>query len=77
MSTKEEKRVVCSMQYIRDTYKVPAKRGGRVRWNNCEGTIYGTDMARLKVRLDAGACQVVLHPTDARLEYLTEVSHEQ
>ena len=65
-----------SMKYIRDTYKVPAKRGGRVRWNNSEGTIYGTDMARLKVRFDGDACQVILHPTDERLEYLTEATDE-
>lgn len=61
-----------SIQHIRETYKVPAKVGGRVRWNGNEGTIYGTNMARLKIRLVHGACQIIVHPTDERLEYMTQ-----
>lgn len=32
-----------TLQYIRDTYKVPAKLGGRVRFYGKPGTITGAD----------------------------------
>jgi hypothetical protein len=64
------------MQYIRDAYKVPAKRGGRVRFLDSDGVITGTVNGLLRIRI-RGFLNVNVHPTDARLEYLTEVSHEQ
>lgn len=64
-----------SMDYIRSTYKVPAKRGARVRvdWYPPEpareGTITGTDGARLRIRLDGDERSRIAHPT-WRVEYL-------
>lgn len=52
-----------SLQYIRDTYRVPAKRGGRVEFQGRPGTITSTDGARLRVRLDGDRRNVILHPT--------------
>ena len=66
-----------SLEFIRHNYKVPAKRGGRVRlrqgFNELrgrEGTILSADH-RLRVRLDGDHQRVVLHPT-WELEYLTQ-----
>lgn len=45
------------MQYIRNTYGVPAKRGGRVRYappnrESREGRIIGADGPYLRIKLD-------------------------
>jgi hypothetical protein len=64
-----------SIEYIRYYYGVPAAIGGRVRFTGnqdnepLDGTITGTDQARLAVRLDGHATSVPLHPT-WKLEYL-------
>jgi acyl dehydratase len=65
-----------SMEWVRASYGVPAKRGGRVRlgpeftsWAGREGTITSADH-RLRARLDGDKSPIVLHPTWA-LEYLT------
>jgi hypothetical protein len=57
-----------SMEYIRKTYKVPAKRGGRVEYlasdgELMEGTITGTRAAYLLVRLDGNKRSFTFHPT--------------
>jgi hypothetical protein len=63
------------MQYIRDTYKVPAKRGGRVKFTGNPhnrpqfGTIVGSDGARLRVRMDEEKNTFSYHP-DWEIEYL-------
>ena len=62
-----------SMEYIRSTYKVPAKRGGRVEYTHPVpprmGTITGTKGARLCVRLDGDDHSGNYHPT-WKLTYL-------
>lgn len=59
-----------SMEYVRRTYDVPAKRGGRVRLGvgfggklaGCEGTITSADY-RLRIRLDGDTRPQIFHPT--------------
>lgn len=62
-----------SMQYIRDTYRVPAKRGGRVEFSGSAlpimGTITGSNGARLRIRLDGATVSLNYHPT-WKLKYL-------
>lgn len=68
-----------SMRYIRDYYKVPAKRGGRVRYTGSpdsvfDGTIVGSRGAHLRIRFDGkpmGSDIVDAHPT-WKIEYLKE-----
>jgi hypothetical protein len=58
-----------SMDHIRRTYGVPAKRGGRVRFSGnigrepLVGTIIGSTGAWLCVRFDGEVHRRVLHPT--------------
>jgi len=56
-----------SLQYIRDTYGVPAKRGGRVEYtpngNRTRGTITGSSGQYLRVRLDGSKHSGRFHPT--------------
>jgi hypothetical protein len=63
-----------SMQYIRDTYGVPAKRGAKVRYTGDGGTRVGTivasDGAYIRVRFPQAGI-VSLHPT-WKVEYLDE-----
>lgn len=64
-----------SMDYIRETYNVPAKRGGRVEYlasdgELMEGTITGSSGAYLLIRLDGGHSGRY-HPTWA-LKYLPD-----
>jgi len=66
-----------SMEYIRTHYKVPAKRGARVRYIGSpgfayDGTIVGSQNARLRIRFDGspmGTDIVTAHPT-WKIEYL-------
>ena len=51
-----------SMEYIRKTYNVPAKRGMRIRFCGRYGVIVGSLGARLRARVD-GMGIVSLHPT--------------
>lgn len=70
-----------NMQWIRDHYGVPAKRGGRVRYTPCEGskdrpqlgTITSAVDQYLRVRLDGERHAGRYHPT-WQIEYLDEVS---
>lgn len=57
-----------SMDYIRHSYGVPAKRGGRVTWwatlgAQAVGTIVGTRGHYLRVRFDGEKRARTLHPT--------------
>lgn len=60
-----------SMQYIRKTYSVPAKRGGRIEFTREDGAVFsgricGTKGAYLNVRFDCfnkTNSAAVLHPT--------------
>ena len=62
-----------SLDYIRDTYKVPAVLNGRVRYSGDavqrEGTIVGARNAHLKVQLDGDDFAGNYHPT-WKMEYL-------
>jgi len=64
-----------SMKYIRDTYKVPAKRGARVRYTpakgyiGLEGVIVGSSGTYIRVRMDGRKEVYSYHPT-WRMEYL-------
>lgn len=67
-----------TMAYIRDAYRVPAKRGGRVEYtgDRCGsrlGTITGTYAARLKIRLDGDTRAGNYHPT-WKLRYIDVAS---
>jgi len=59
-----------SLEDIRYRYGVPAKRGGRVRYNRkLEGTITGSYGAHLRVRIDGDRFSMKYHPT-WEMEYL-------
>lgn len=64
-----------SMQYIRETYGVPAKRGCRVKFtgnpHKCPqfGIITGACGQYIKVRMDGDPHSGTYHP-DWRMEYL-------
>lgn len=63
-----------TMQYIRNAYSVPAKRGGRVEYSGDKtrlrlGTITGTSAAKLRIRLDGDNFAGCYHPT-WKLRYL-------
>jgi hypothetical protein len=56
-----------SMDYIRRTYGVPAKRGGRVAFTAAEkavkGTIVSSRQEYLRVRWDESGLTQTMHPT--------------
>lgn len=56
-----------SMDYIRRTYGVPAKRGGRIAFTGAtkaaQGVIVGSRGAHLRVRMDDSGLTHSLHPT--------------
>lgn len=56
-----------SMDYIRRTYNIPARVGGRVEYSGVEpprqGVICGTQGAHLKIRLDGAKHSQPYHPT--------------
>ncbi len=64
-----------TMQYIRDRYKVPAKRGGRIKYTGSQsgqprmGTITSASRGYLNIRLDGHNHSMPYHPT-WKLEYL-------
>jgi hypothetical protein len=63
------------MKLVRKFYRVPAKRGGRVRYTGEGkdkpelGTITGSDGAHLRIRLDGRKISLIFHPT-WEMEYL-------
>lgn len=52
-----------SMQYIRRTYGVPAKRGGRVTYKGKPGMITGSSGQYLRIRIDGQKATRRYHPT--------------
>lgn len=66
-----------SMDYIRKTYGVPAKRGERVEYTGCgmpeQGTITSANGALLCVRLDGLKHPAHFHPT-WKLRYLPAIA---
>lgn len=59
------------IDYIRRSYNVPAKIGGRVKLDGQPGRICSTEAARLAIHLDGMPARhrVYAHPT-WRMEYL-------
>jgi len=62
------------MDYIRERYKVPAKRGGRIIYKGClggdrAGIITGSSYGRLRIRLNGEKISLYYHPT-WKIEYL-------
>jgi hypothetical protein len=52
-----------SLDYIRQSYGVPAKRGMRITIDGRPATITGSAGARLRVRRDGEKRTVIAHPT--------------
>lgn len=56
-----------SMEYIRRSYGVPAKRGARVEYTGEDspslGTVTGSEGARLRIRMDGEQRTGIYHPT--------------
>lgn len=69
-----------TMEYIRKTYHVPAKRGGRVRYTGgptpIDGTITSASGPYIRVRLDDRKMTVRLHPT-WEVQYIAEGKTER
>jgi hypothetical protein len=64
-----------SIAWIRKTYSVPAKRGGRIEYTGEGrpefGTICGTSGSHLSIRLDGAKHPMPFHPT-WKIRYLEE-----
>ncbi len=52
-----------SMEYIRKTYDVPAKRGAMVLYKGKPGIITGSRGAHLRIKLDGDTKSGIYHPT--------------
>ena len=63
------------MQYIRDAYDVPAKRGGRIVYmggvSAMSGTITGSLGHYLRIKLDEHKRSDLYHPT-WKIQYMTK-----
>lgn len=58
-----------SMEYVRNFYRVPAKRGRLVTYNGSPGRITSAD-SRIRVLFDGEKHPLIIHPTDEGLVYL-------
>ncbi|MEG3640645.1 hypothetical protein [Magnetococcus sp. PR-3] len=58
-----------SVQYIREAYGIPCKRGGRVRYNGKFGTLTSFS-SRVHIRFDGEKRSRIFHPKTDGLEYL-------
>jgi hypothetical protein len=54
------------LDYIRDYYGVPAKRGARVEYEGKPGTVTGTSGPHITVKLDGGKHSLPYHPDDLK-----------
>lgn len=71
-----------SLDYIRNYYSVPAKRGMRVEYCGDDnvrrrGTITGASYAYVRIRLDGEKFSKPYHPKDDYLIYLTGATSPQ
>lgn len=62
-----------SLEYIREVYQVPAKKGGRVSAYGKPGTIIGARNQYLLIRLDEEKHSNPYHPTH-EIEYLVQAA---
>ena len=58
-----------SLAYVRNHYRVPAKRGGRVTYKGKPGAITGARGPHVRIRLDGEKHARPYHPTDPDLTY--------
>ena len=68
-----------SMEYIRKTYNIPAKRGGRVRLKSGSVSMLGTIVRATNyvyIRLDDTKITLPFHPLDGSLSYLPNKEKE-
>jgi uncharacterized protein (DUF1330 family) len=68
-----------SMEYIRKTYNVPAKRGGRVMLKRGRVSMLGTIVRAthyVYIRFDDSKLAVPFHPKDDSLSYLPDKEKE-
>lgn len=69
-----------SIAWVRKTYRVPAKRGGRVEYTGCGkrefGVILGASGGHLSIRLDGVKHAMPFHPT-WELRYLDAASSRE
>lgn len=56
------------LDYVRQYYGVPAKKGGRVTYRGAPGKIMGASGPHVDVKLDSGR-RFPVHPTDGDLIY--------
>jgi hypothetical protein len=64
------------MEHIRKMYNVPARRGGRIRFEGRDiGTIVAARHGRLRVRFDGQKRIAFLHPT-WEVEYLPNTTEQ-
>lgn len=59
-----------SLEYIRETYDVPAKKGGKVTYKDKPGVIIGHSGPHVKIRLEGEKGGRPYHPRDKDLKYL-------
>jgi hypothetical protein len=70
------------MEYIRKTYGVPAKRGGRVEYTSgakftTQGVITGSSGPYLRIKLDINRVSLRFHPQTDGLVYLPAPNAQQ
>lgn len=61
-----------SLEYIRNTYRVPAWRGGRVTYRGQPRIITGANGPHVAIRLDGAKHALPYHPTDPDLVYCAD-----
>lgn len=59
------------LKYHRDSYGVPAQKGGRVTYRGEPGKIMGASGPHVDVKLDSGR-RFPVHPTDDDLVYVAK-----
>lgn len=71
VTEKENQEGAWEMEWIRKTYNVPAKLGGRVKFKGKPGTILGTQGQYLLIQLDREKFKGPYHPV-WEMEYLAD-----
>lgn len=70
MSTSRQRRST-GLEYIRNAYDVPARRGQRVTWRMAPGRIVSASGPHVVVCLDGKPkSRVILHPNEDELVYI-------
>lgn len=69
MNDTKRNKIELDLEYIRTTYDVPAKLGGRIEYKSRPGVIVGAKGQYLRILLDGESEIKLYHPT-WELEYL-------